>query len=116
MNWIQKLFGREEMKCKTCEVLREQLDYERSEKRELLDVLTAQLKPQVIVQSNTELKAMTPRFTRFSRRRAELERIDRESTQIKINSPVIGKSDEEKLQEVSTEELETELGIERVEP
>lgn len=110
--------------CKTCEVLKQQLKYERSEKLELLETLTGLLKPQVIIQPETNLKPITPRFTMFSRRRQELEKADAMRTKTERSSPHVAKSDQEltakpteikateiKIITKTVDELEKELGI-----
>ena len=123
LEWLRKLLGPGEpyQYCKTCEVLREQLDYERSVNKELTETLTALLKPRPIVAetaaNSNQLKPVSMPGGMWSRRRAELERIDRESVKLQRNSPVIAKPDSE-IEEVkkpeqrqTIEELEKELGV-----
>lgn len=95
-----------EGECKCCKLLQEQLDYERDRNREMLETLTSLLKPQVIIQPESEFKPITPHFTRWSRRRAELERLEREKIQINKTSPVVANPDSEEINK-----LEEELGV-----
>src|SRR5574338_201965 len=90
--------------CEVCEVLKEQLNYERDRNKELLETLTSLLKPQTIITSAAEPKPITPKAVRWSRRRAELEKLDAETARINHTSPVIGSPDK-------IEDLEAELDI-----
>jgi len=124
--FILALFGKSYESCKSCEILKQQLEYERSEKQMLLETLTSLLKPQIIVAQGTiELKPITSRFQMFSKRRVELEKADAERARIERSSVHIAKSDDElknsnKLNEAkeiktrTVDDLEKELGIEEV--
>jgi len=123
--FILALFGKNYESCKSCEILKQQLEYERSEKQMLLETMTSLLKPQIIVaQGTTELKPITSRFQMFSKRRVELEKADAERARIEKSSAHIAKSDDElknnKLYEAketkikTVDDLEKELGIEEV--
>jgi hypothetical protein len=106
--------------CHTCIVLKEQLDYERSRNKEVTEVLLEILRPkQVNIENkNLTLQPFTPNAGVFSRRRAELEKADREQAKILRTSKVVAKPNELKLEtekekkaQVSITELESELGI-----
>jgi hypothetical protein len=109
--------------CKTCQVLQEQLAYERERNRELTSTLTSMLKPQPIIQDERGRNPLLPmpRGGMWSRRRAELERVDRESAKLEKTSQVIAKPDEEikvieNRPQQTIEELEKELGVITEEP
>lgn len=111
--------------CKTCSVLKESLEFERARNKELLETLTALLKPAPIQQvtNNTQVTARPVGLT-FSRRRAELEKADRLRTEA-LSSPHAAKpntSNTETIPELSeliketegqktVEQLEAELGV-----
>ena len=99
--------------CKTCEVLKQQLNFERHEKEMLLETLTSLLKPQVIVSQGSEnLKPITPRFKMFSKRRVELEKADSEQARVKRTSIHIAKTDDELKKDVVEELKPKEIKIE----
>jgi len=134
IRFILALFGKQYESCKTCEVYKQQIEYERAEKEMLLETLTSLLKPQVIVsQPSPDLKPITPRFQLFSKRKIELEKADAARARTLKTSLVVGKADSElrKPKEIkitnsnkeipiesikvkTVEELEKELGIEEV--
>ena len=100
--------------CKTCKVLHEQLDFERSRNKELTETLTSLIKPRVILQDNSaELKPLGSKFQTWRHKREELERLDREEAKLRKNSPVIAKPEpiETKPVDPVVEQLEMELGI-----
>jgi hypothetical protein len=105
--------------CKCCEVLKEQLFYERSQNEELIKTLTALVRPQVLVQetqASPTFKPMPLAGGVFSRRRAELEKMDRERVKLEKNSKIMAKSDDavnkvQSPQVQTVDELEKELGI-----
>lgn len=119
IRFLLALFGRSYEayeKCKTCEILREQLEYERSEKAEMLGTLTSLLKPVPIIQSGIqEPKPISPSGMVWSRRRAELEKQDRERMRVQTSSPVIARPDKELIKEdkgpKTVDQLEHELGV-----
>jgi len=90
------------------------LEYERANNREMLSTLTSLLKPiPIIQQSSTSPVPVSRQGMLWSRRRIELEKLDRENARIRVSSPVIGKSDTETKPEITRtiDELESELGI-----
>jgi hypothetical protein len=94
--------------CKSCETLKEQLLFEREEKKRLTDTLLQILNPKVQEAAPVEVNQIAQSSALFSRRRAVLEARDREEAKIKKMSPNIGKPDN--LKDIN--ELEKELGIE----
>jgi hypothetical protein len=113
ITWL--LGDKSDKPCKTCQALKEQLDYERAVNREMLETLTSLLKPVPIIQSSTQTpQQIGPKGILWSRRRAELEKQDRERMRVQANSPVIGKPDAETEAVKTTEainQLEFELGV-----
>lgn len=94
--------------CETCQVLKEQLDYEREVNKELTTTLTSMLKPiPIINQTTANPREVSASGVTWRRRRAELERADRQAMQLKNTSPVVGKPDKNE----TVEQLEMQLGI-----
>ncbi len=92
--------------CQSCETLKQQLSFERSEKKELLDTLLKITNPKVIVeQPQVELSPVIQTSGLFSRRRAALEERDRIAAQKLKESTNIGRPDD------NISKLESELGI-----
>lgn len=108
--------------CKSCETLKQQLEFAQSEKKELLDTLLKIVKP-TIVEAPVQVVAPTTQVGGvFSRRRAALENADRESARIQRESKILGRPDGVKVSDLkmeigpalafqSTESLESELKI-----
>lgn len=96
--------------CKSCEVLKQQLEIANSEKKELLEALLSIVKPApVIVSETTKILEPTDRkFTTFSKRRSALEEASRQKANAEKSS-LAAKSDNE--QQKSIESLEKELGV-----
>ena len=109
------LIGTEDKPCKTCVALQEQIEYERAVNKEMLETLTSLLKPVPIIQQQSQApRTAGPQGVLWSRRRAELEKQDRERMKVQVNSPVVGKPDSEmpKIEERKTiDQLELELGV-----
>lgn len=91
--------------CASCETLKQQLAYERSEKQQLTDTLLNIIKPKVYEAPAQELAPVMQTSALFSKRRAALEAKDREEARILRSSTNIGKPDDK------IEKLESELGI-----
>ena len=94
--------------CKSCETLKQQLEFERSEKKELLDTILRIVNPKVV--ESEPVRELTPIVNTtglFSRRRAALEARDRHEAQILAQSKNVAKPD---ITE-SIEQLENELGL-----
>ena len=79
MNWIRRLFAPvEKSECKTCAVLKEQLEYEKAVNKEMLETLTSLLKPVPIInQPVGEPRPVSQRGKIWSRRKIELEKADK---------------------------------------
>jgi tRNA/tmRNA/rRNA uracil-C5-methylase (TrmA/RlmC/RlmD family) len=107
------IFNKPYETCKSCQTLKEQLAYERDEKRQLTETLLRIVSPKIEVQQEIrEIEPVIQTSGLFSRRRAALEARDREEAKILKTSTNLGKPDD-KLKEI--EKLETELGIEEKE-
>jgi hypothetical protein len=110
LRFIMSLFGKKYEPCAHCALLREQLEYERDNNKEMLLTLTSLLKPQVVQAPETaELQPVrTNRFTRWSHKKAELERLEREKVRVNTTSPVVAHPDNDKS---DIAKLEEELGV-----
>lgn len=104
--------------CKSCETLKQQLEYERDEKRQLTETLLSIIKPKAYEAPTVELNPIIQTSGLFSRKRAAMEAKDREEARILRQSTNLGKPDD-MLREVGKDsilsKLETELGIEEKE-
>lgn len=78
------LIGKPFEECKSCETLKQQLEYERANNKELTSTLLSILKPAVAIPDTpaTELKPLVLSAGNFSKRRAALEQRDRIEAQI----------------------------------
>lgn len=117
LRFITFLLGKQYEVCKSCETLREQLSYERDEKKRLTDTLLNIINPKVIEQPVVELSPIQQTAGLWTRRRQALEEKDRLESQVLKSSKNLGKPDN--LKDVTKEykdinELEAELGIETV--
>ena len=94
--------------CASCETLKQQLAYERSEKTQLIDTILRIVNPKTIeAAAPIEMNQIASSSALFSRRRAALEEKDRQEAQIIKNSKNIGKPDIESLKAIN--DLEKEL-------
>jgi hypothetical protein len=97
--------------CQSCETLKQQLSYERDEKKRLTDTLITIVSPKVIeTPEPIELNPIGHSAASFSQRRRILEEKSRLDAKILTEQKNIGVAD--KLRDV--EKLEQELGIEEV--
>lgn len=106
--FISFLLGKPYEPCKSCEVLKYQLEVANAEKKEMLEALTSIVKPPA--PQAVEVKALEPverKFTTFSRRRAALEEASRQRAKAEENN-LAAKPDN--IQR-SIEKLEEELGV-----
>lgn len=111
MNWLERILG---LKCETCQVLREQLEHERKASEAMIEAYINVTNPRPIIHTTGAGGNSQPAFKAQilpSRRRAELERVDRESMKLKKTSPVIGKSDAQIEQDKVIAKMEEELGV-----
>lgn len=119
--WLLKLLGSPvefvDNTCRACQILEQQLAHERLINKELIDTITSLIKPKEITQTVREapnVLIQRPTVGSLSRRRAEYERVDRLRAQQAHGIVQPAKSDEE-IKASSTEELESELGINNAE-
>ncbi len=102
--------------CKSCETLKEQLLFERDEKKRLTDTLLNIIKPKEHEAPPIEVNQIASTSALFSRRRAALEAKAREDAMILRNSTNVGRPDIKAIKHIDendkTSELEKELGIE----
>jgi hypothetical protein len=119
--FISFLLGREWEPCKSCENLKQQLEFERSEKRLLIDTLVNIVKPkEVEAAAPIEINQIQQSSALFSRRRQALEEADRKEAQILAQKKNLGIPDDVKKfisidgdrVRASVAKLEEELGIE----
>jgi|SRR5712664_987030 len=108
IRFISFLLGKHYEPCKSCETLKEQLAFERDEKKRLTDTLLQIISPKAVESQPIEINQIAQSSALFSRRRAALEQKDREEAKILRSSTNLGKPDD-RLKEV--ESLEHELGI-----
>jgi len=100
--------------CKTCKVLQEALEYERERNKELIETITALVKPAPIIQQTINPQAINkPIGLTFTRRRAELEKADRARAEAE-KSPHKAIPDKELVKTKTVEQLEQELGVSTV--
>lgn len=101
--------------CKSCETLKQQLEFAQAEKKELLDTLLKIVKPTIVEAPVQTLAPAVQTVGLFTRRRAALEAADRESARVLRESQSLGRPDGVKVSSLSKanniEELESELGI-----
>src|ERR1700681_1356908 len=116
--FIAFLLGREWEPCSSCVNLKEQLAFERSEKRLLIDTLVNIVKPkEVEAAAPIEINQIQQSSALFSRRRQALEERDRQEAKILAEHKFVGSPDNLRRQiindRISDEvtELERELGV-----
>lgn len=108
--------------CHTCQILQEQLDYERITNKELIAAMVGLVKPEPIVIQPPEVLHPVHTVGLWSKRRAELEKRERVEASIKKDksNPFAAKLDEVKKEEPapvvtikddSINKLEEELGL-----
>lgn len=112
------LLGRPYETCKSCETLKQQLEFERAEKKQLTDTLLSIIHPKIVEQPVIEMNPVIQTSGLFSRRRAALEERERQEAKIIREGKHLGKPDNLKdIERVSEDvtNLEKELGIEEKE-
>lgn len=116
--FISFLLHREWEPCKSCENLKQQLEFERSEKRLLIDTLVSIVKPkEVEAAAPIEINQIQQSSALFSRRRQALEERDRQEAKILAERKNVGVPDRLRRVESNNdiENLEKELGVEEKE-
>ena len=109
IRFLTFLLGREYEECKSCQTLKEQLHFEREEKKRLTDTLLNILNPKAVEAPPVELNPIQQTSALFSRRRAALEEKDRQEAKILKERKFIGVPDNKVTS--SVEVLEHQLGI-----
>jgi hypothetical protein len=114
---LLRLFGIKDFEvCQSCETLKQQLSYERSEKQRLTDTLLQIISPKVVESIPVEINPIINTSGTFARRRAALEAKDRAEAQILREKKYIGIPDDHLTKSYSNdgsiENLEKELGVE----
>lgn len=122
IRFLSFLFNKPYEPCKSCETLKQQLEFERSEKKELLDTILRIVNPKVVEAPAVEMTPVNVTTGSFTRRRAILEQKDREEARIKKQSPFLASEDKVTIAGNTSitatsdiDKLEKELGIEETE-
>lgn len=109
------MLGKPYETCKSCETLKQQLEFERSEKQKLTEVLLNIINPKIAIQDNppVEIAPVIQTSGLFARRRAALEARDRQEASLLKEAKHLGKPDNKRddIIDKKIEELETELNI-----
>lgn len=107
--FILRLLGIKDFEiCPSCENLKEQLRFERDEKKRLTDTLINIVSPKVVESAPLEINQIQQSSALFSRRRRALEERDRLAAQTLKQSTNVGRPDD-RLNEIDN--LEQELGV-----
>jgi hypothetical protein len=116
IRFLSFLFGKPYETCKSCETLKEQLSFEREEKKRLTDTLINILQPKIVEIQPVEINPVAQSSALFSRRRAALEAKDREEAKILAMKQHVAVPDiklgNAKGTDPTVESLEQELGVE----
>lgn len=117
IRFLSFLFNKPYETCKSCETLREQLVFERAEKKELTATLLNIINPKAIIAAPVELQPIATTSGLWSRRRDALEARDRETARLQKTSAHLGKPDALKAVNLNKdiEKLEQEVGIQETE-
>lgn len=121
IRFLSFLFGHPYETCKTCEALKQQLEFERSEKKLLIDTLVNIVSPKAVeAPPPVEINQIRESSALFSRRRAALEERDRQEAAIlsmkkHVAVPDNLKNIQSNQNTMSVDQLEKELGIEEKE-
>jgi hypothetical protein len=108
------LFGKPYEVCKSCETLKQQLDYERQNNKELQATLINILKPQISEAPVVEIAPVAQSSVLFSKRRAAMEEKDRLTASVVRSSKNLAMPDNivnDKVENERIAKLEAELGI-----
>lgn len=109
----------EQRNCKSCETLRQQLEFVNNEKIQLMETLIQLTRPTVHIPTEEVkiLDKVNQAKGTFSRRRGLLENMHKKREETLVNSPFIakvGEMDRASIKDVtpqSVEELEAQLGV-----
>lgn len=107
------IFGKSYEDCKSCETLKQQLEYERANNKQLQETLIGILRPTIQEQVPVEVPNVIHSTALFSRRRSALEEQARREAATMKTSKVLAKPDvvNDVPADESVEKLEQELGI-----
>ncbi len=97
--------------CQSCETLKQQLAFERDEKKRLTDTLLTIIAPKAVETPPIEINPVAVTSALFSRRRAALEARDAENARIIKQRERLRIPDEATNKQIEIEKLETELGV-----
>ena len=99
--------------CASCETLKQQLLFERDEKKRLTVILIEIIKPKTVESVPVEIQPIAQSSALFSRRRSALEAQDRERARILKEGRNIGQPDNiiKPAAHQTIDELEKELGV-----
>ena len=100
--------------CKSCETLKDQLEFERSNNKELTETLISIIKPKIVEAAPVEINPIPISGGSFARRRAAMEEKDRQEAKVLAEAKHIGKPDNliTVAKGSELEALEKELGLE----
>ena len=120
LRFISFIFGKPYEPCKSCETLKQQLDYLRDDNKRLTDTLINILQPKVVEATPQIIEPVAQSSALWSRKRAALEAKDRQEAFILAQKKHIAMPDNPRVTGVITnieapqtvEQLEKELGVE----
>ena len=112
LRFICFLLGKTYESCKSCETLRVQLDYERSNNAELLASLLNIAKPTVVEQHAKEIEPIRPKAIPWHKKQQMLEEQKRMEARVLRQRAVDEKNESSVIKDI--ERLEAELGVESV--
>ena len=121
LRFLSFLLGKPYETCKSCETLKQQLDYYREENKRLTDTLINIVKPKEVEAAPVEINPIRSSSALFSRRRAALEEKDRQEAAILAQRKHVAIPDNLRQvksitnTDISLEQLESELGVEEKE-
>lgn len=93
IRFLSFLFNKPYEPCKSCQTLKEQLEFERAEKKELTQTLLNIINPKAIIAAPVELQPIHQTSGLWSRRREALEARDREEARLQKTSAHLAKPD-----------------------
>ena len=122
IRFILRVFGIKDFEpCSSCENLKQQLEFERGEKKLLIDTLVSIVKPKTVEAAPVEIAPVQQSSALFSRRRAALEEKDRQEAFIIAQQKHLANPDSKFARNTAPitgaindqiQQLEKELGVE----
>ena len=110
LRFICHLLGKPYESCKSCETLKTQLDYERTNNAELLASLLNIAKPTIVEQNVKEIEPIRPKAIPWHKKQQMLEEQKRMEARVLRQRAVDEKNEPSVMKDI--ENLEKELGIE----